>query len=1156
MSPKNPLNIKTKKTGKWAIGGSFALLMLLSINSCIDTRYDISKGISTKIAFGGDSLSIPLGSTDTIRVGDLLNADSIEVISIGEDGGYGIKMSDSIYVEVPGIDKSTLVLEDQHFKPEPIFVSFGDISLKDFSIPGIEQTSNLNLNMNEISLEDFVLPVIDETDRYGSGMTEYALDPEALEVNIEPVEAITPALLKDGYLTVLSETDPPIEVPLLLPNDTIGISTQSELSFSFDVPDGVSNIDTVELKKYPEKAVLKVELKLDGAVTKTDTIFTKGSIVPNVIIDPSRLFVFGAGTPLNDEGKIVFGVEETLSNENKFSAEKEMYIDAFKIEDEPVEGSIGPNETIRVTGYVVVDTLFLYSDKLNTAQNLNLLVEISINGVVIESMTFDLPELKTQISGSSPFILNDEMEEEVNKVNIVHLENPGSITVEISGENFPEMNSRSILIDSFVIYFPEEFILEPTPGLSDNKYTITNEPFDSYVGKKIIMNLRGLNMKDIALVKDGDVQSIHWEDSISFKGSVSINGRIDSKNIPAEGNDAGMKVQISSDLNFDYAEITTNEITDALVPAYINLSFDIDIAKEVKRLDTINMVENTFIHLNLDMPELPLDVEGDIKVEFPPLFSFKPALPNNELLIQGIIPETIDLELASLNINRTLSDGTLDLVDSIRISGDVKMLPGLVSSKDTEGLSSKTMAVRTTSDELKITSSSLHLNTLQANFSDSTLIEIQTIDLPKEILSLDSIVLEEGAILELTANITNMPELSSPLMLDFALKFPDLFVFMPGTVDAQNTWSFEEDFSKREIKKALYIKGLKFDGKSLGETLDINEMIRYNADVSVVDPSVISDDLTGDSISVGIEVKLSNVNFKSVYGKVDPGIKPEPQLIPIEGLPDFLKDTSIVLDINPVLSIQTASNLGIPVATSIRLIPVINDVDQLGKAQDISLNLTRSATAADTARNYFWIATDSAGMPDNYQLLQTNIKDLFSTIPEKLKIEIQAETDLSVQHEVDLDADYFMNVHYDVSVPLSFGKDFNLTIRDTINDLDPSIGEMAFAGGGLELYGSISNSIPMELDIQIIPINEFNETIPIEAVTQKIHSGKVDGSATDTDLSLKILDPDGLLKDLSGFILIFTASSNETVAGTPIKPENFVKATLKARLFGGIIIGE
>jgi L-fucose isomerase len=175
---------------------------------------------------------------------------------------------------------------------------------------------------------------------------------------------------------------------------------------------------------------------------------------------------------------------------------------------------------------------------------------------------------------------------------------------------------------------------------------------------------------------------------------------------------------------------------------------------------------------------------------------------------------------------------------------------------------------------------------------------------------------------------------------------------------------------------------------------------------------------------------------------------------------------------------------------------------------------------------------------------------------EKLKMEIQAETDISVQHEVDLDANYFMDVNYDVSVPLSFGQDFNLTIRDTISDLDSTIIEMAFAGGGLELFGTISNSIPMELDIQIIPIDKFNEIIPIETITQKIQSGKVDGSATDSDLSLRILDSDGLLKDLSGFILEFTASSNETVAGTPIKPENFVKATLKARLFGGIIIGE
>ncbi len=1148
--------MKEKYPGKWTIGGLFALLMLVSISSCIDSRYDMSKGISTKIAFGGDSLAIPLGSTDTIRVGDLLNTDSIDLISVGEDGGYGINMSDSISVEVPSIDKSALMLEDQYFRPEPISVSFGDISLEDFSIPGIEQTSNLSLNMSEISLEDFELPDIDKTDSYGSGMKDYALDPEALAVNIDPVQATTPTLLKDGYLAVLPDINPPIEVPLLMPNDTISISTQSDIDFSFDVPDGVSNIDTVELKKNPEKAVFKIELKLDGAVTETDTVFTRGSIIPNISIDPTQLFVFNASTPLDGEGKIVFGVEQTLSNENAFRAEKQMYIDAFNIDENPVDGNIALARTVAALGHVVVDTLYLYTNKFNTAKTLNFIVEISINDVVIESMKFDIPELKTEISGNTPFSLDNEMEEEINKINTVHFDDPGSINIDISSENFPTMESQTILIDSLVISFPEQFVFEPVAGLSDNKYLITNEIFIPEQGKSISLNLRQLNMEDVAFVKNGEVQSINWEDSICFSGTVSVNGRIDSKNIPAEGSDAGMKIQISSNLGFDYAEVTTNEITEALPSTNIDLSFDIDIAKEVKRLDTIKMADNTFIHLELNLPELPLNIEGNLKVKFPPLFSFEPALPNNEYLIQGAIPESIDLELASLNINKNLNDGTLNLHDSVQVSGNVNMLSGLVSSKDIEGLSSKTMSVKATTDDLRISSTSLQLNTLEADFSDSTLIEISIDDLPEAILSLDSIVLGEGAVLELSVNITNMPDLSSPLMVDFALEFPELFEFMPGMVDAQNVWAFDEPLTDGKLKKSLNIKGLKFDGKTLGGKLDINEMVKFDAGVSVTDPSVNSDDLTGDSISVAVEVKLSGVNFKSVYGKVDPGIEPILQEVEIGGLPDFLKDTSIVLDINPVLTIQTASNLGIPVITNIKLIPVINNVDQMDKAQEIALNLTRSATAADTARNYFWIAADSAGMPDNYQLLLTNIKELFSTIPEKLKMEIQAGTDISVQHEVDLDANYFMNVNYDVSVPLSFGRDFNLTIRDTISDLDSTIVEMAFAGGGLELFGTISNSIPMELDIQIIPIDKFNETIPIETITQKIQSGKVDGSATDSDLSLIIMDPDGLLKDLSGFILEFRASSDETVAGTPIKPENFVKATLNARLFGGIVIGE
>jgi len=96
----------------------------------------------------------------------------------------------------------------------------------------------------------------------------------------------------------------------------------------------------------------------------------------------------------------------------------------------------------------------------------------------------------------------------------------------------------------------------------------------------------------------------------------------------------------------------------------------------------------------------------------------------------------------------------------------------------------------------------------------------------------------------------------------------------------------------------------------------------------------------------------------------------------------------------------------------------------------------------------------------------------------------------------------------------------------------------------------------LELELAVVPLDEDSNPLAIDTVKQIINAGAHDGSAVASALTLKISDPNGVLKDLRGFRLIFTASSNETVAGTPIKPENFVKADLKVRVDGGINIGK
>jgi hypothetical protein len=94
------------------------------VPSCIDELYNLNNGISSEMALGGDSLALPIGSTDTIRLSDFLSTDDIEMLKTMEDGGYGLTMKDSITLDVPKIDQASLKIDDQKFSQSQS-VNFG-----------------------------------------------------------------------------------------------------------------------------------------------------------------------------------------------------------------------------------------------------------------------------------------------------------------------------------------------------------------------------------------------------------------------------------------------------------------------------------------------------------------------------------------------------------------------------------------------------------------------------------------------------------------------------------------------------------------------------------------------------------------------------------------------------------------------------------------------------------------------------------------------------------------------------------------------------------------------------------------------------------------------------------------------------------------------
>ena len=151
--------------------------------------------------------------------------------------------------------------------------------------------------------------------------------------------------------------------------------------------------------------------------------------------------------------------------------------------------------------------------------------------------------------------------------------------------------------------------------------------------------------------------------------------------------------------------------------------------------------------------------------------------------------------------------------------------------------------------------------------------------------------------MQLAVDITNMPDFGSPINVDLTVDFPDLLIFTPGTVNANNQMVVHESIVDGKFSKTIGIKGLKFDGKDLNGVLKIDKDLKYNAAVNVTSPIVNSDDLIGKVINIAVEAKITNIAFKSVYGKLDPGLDPIDQTISLEDIPADFKNENFVLDI-------------------------------------------------------------------------------------------------------------------------------------------------------------------------------------------------------------------------------------------------------------------
>lgn len=1124
--------------------------LLLWNTSCQDPLFDINKGINTEVKVGGDSISFPLGTTDTLRIKDFLNAEDLDFLKIMEDGGYGMNISDSMKFDdlLKSIDRSKLRFNDQIFN-QNIKVNFGDIDVSEFKIPGYRMKDTLDMNIPDIKVGD-ISPNIQLNKNFEANFANYVLDDSKLVISDQNQNTRFDNLVANvsplnQYMGVIN---PEFTFSTPSPIDVGNLSIT--INYVIEVPAGVTSIHQIDLDA---SARMEISLALDTAVES----LSAGLFTPNIQINPSDFFKFSPLTPLTN-GRVTFDNANALNNFNSFTSTKTYNIIALHNLPAALNNQMDLSKMISVEGTINAQGT-VRQNKVQEAKKIDLVVTVVLKDLKINNFDFEIPSLKTQIDGSADFtVSNNSIPSQINRIHTVSLEKqPNSplntnLVMYIRAADLPAMKNSNIEISNFEVHFPPNFTLR---NISGKTYSARNVVFDPVNGYRVEIDVSEINLSS-ELITNG---VLNWTGSIQYSGEITFKGRMNSKDIISTSNPK-ITLNSQSAIRVKSISVGTNVINETITNADISANLEVDISQQVARLGVINVKPGCFVRVNINRPALPLNLQANgIRISFSDMFEFQPhsQLSQNAFTINGPIPDFIELELKALHINKPLQNGKLSLHEKISISGGITLQPGNVNSLDIEELSKKNLIFEAVISDLFIESTSLEMNTLEADFKDKTALQMTFDNIPTEILALDSVLIKEGSTLKLNIQINNMPNLGNkPLNANLRIKFPSMLRLGSGQVNAANELLINEPFVNGRISKEVNLKALKFDGSNLNGKISIDEIIDYEVKVSVENPTINSADLDGRDISVDVNVALRGLEFASVFGRfnVDMDDLMEIPEITLDDIPDILRDKDVVLDIaRPVIALSAETNIGIPVNADIKITKITNGVPQNDNQIAFTLAIPKSPSPSRFTNTGFWISPSSSGILPGYIHIERNIQNLFKPLPDKLKLDLKPVINTQWQHHIDFSANYKMNLKYNITVPFSFGKDFKVVIRDTIDNIQMGLDDIDLNSGKLQLLGKISNSIPLDLSLQMLLFDQQWKLLST-TTEQLIRAGAPNGSAVDTNIDITLADSFNDVKKINRIILTFKASSNATIAGTPIKPENFIKASLKARVNDGITV--
>lgn len=200
----------------------------------------------------------------------------------------------------------------------------------------------------------------------------------------------------------------------------------------------------------------------------------------------------------------------------------------------------------------------------------------------------------------------------------------------------------------------------------------------------------------------------------------------------------------------------------------------------------------------------------------------------------------------------------------------------------------------------------------------------------------------------------------------------------------------------------------------------------------------------------------------------------------------------------------------------------------------------------------FLFANEKPATEETAQWIPLQLQSLINPIPDNITLDLKVSPIAGTSQRILSNSS--MQLAYDLNMPLSFTDELHLTIRDTIfSVLDTDIRQKLFASGEAEIYGTIATTLPVDVTLELIPIDYGYQPVGITFDPQRI-AASPDGSVQERKISLFVGEKDiEKMQDAEHFF-VFIRISSDQIDERLLKGSDYIRAKLSVRKKGGIAL--